>query len=115
MFRDSTIGTQNPKILYFALGSGTSSPSSANTKLDNEVFRKKITAFSTSTAGIAVLNVYLAALDAVGLTINEIGVFGGSATATPNSGVMVGRGLWTPTHNPKINTDSAQLQLTMTF
>src|SRR5258708_106241 len=87
LLRDSLSGVANPKITYFAIGSGTTAPTIADTKLQTETFRKKVTSFTNGgSAGEILINVYVASGDAVNADIEEIGVFGGSsATNTPNS------------------------------
>lgn len=112
--RDALKGTDSCKVLYWAVGSGTSTPTSAQTKLDNETFRKAISSTSNGVAvGEALINAYIAPSDAVGANIQEVGVFGGnSAKSTANSGVMLGRALWA--HNPKTNLESITLQLDIT-
>src|SRR5258707_7039549 len=111
LMRDGLSGAANPKITYFAIGSGTTAATTSDTKLQIETFRKKVTSFTNGgSAGEILINVYVASGDAVNADIEEIGVFGGSsATNTPNSGVMLGRALWT--HSPKLATESVQLSL----
>lgn len=114
LFRDSVRGIIQPTITYFALGTGTTMPTTSDTKLVNEVFRKTVTSYTSGADGVMYVNVYISPLDAVGLTIGEIGVYGSkSASSQRNSGVLIGRGLWTLTN--KSNLQSFQLQLMMTF
>src|SRR2546430_12335794 len=114
LLRDALKGTDSAKVLYFALGSGTSTPTSAQTKLDAESFRKAISSTSNGAGtGEALINAYVAPNDAVGANIQEVGVFAGnSANSKANTGVMMGRALWA--HNPKTNLESITLQLDMT-
>ena len=114
LLRDALKGSDSAKVLYFALGSGNSSPTSAQTKLDNEVFRKAITSYSNGASlGEALISAYVAPADAVGANIQEVAAFGGnSAKSTANSGIMLGRALWS--HNPKTNLESITLTLDMT-
>jgi hypothetical protein len=114
LFRDAAKGAATPTIKYFALGTGNSAPSSAQTKLDAESFRKTVTSFANGATGELLINVYVAPTDAVGLNIAEVAVFGGtSATIAANSGVMLGRGLYS--HPGKLNTESIVLQLSLQF
>jgi hypothetical protein len=114
LFRDSVSGSSDPTITYFALGSNSTSPTVSDHALGNETFRKSITGWSATTDGVILINVYVGPNDAVGLDIEEVGVFGGdSASSDANTGVMIGRGLWS--HSNKLNTESFQLQLTLTF
>lgn len=114
LLRDGLTGADNPRITYFAIGSGTSTPTSAQTKLDNETFRKAVTSFTNGgSTGQALINCFLSDSDAVGLDVEEIAVFGGtSATTTANTGKMLGRAKWA--HNPKTAIESIQLQLDIT-
>src|SRR6266699_4277119 len=114
LLRDGLGGANNPKITYFALGTNNTAVVSTQTRLLNEVFRKKVTSVTNgASVGEVLINVYVAPGDTVGVDIEEIAVFGGnSATGTANSGVMFGRALWS--HNPKTNLESVQLQLDAT-
>lgn len=114
LLRDALKGVDNAKILYFALGSGTSTPTASQTKLDTETFRKAISSYASgASTGEALINAYIAPTDAVGANIQEVAVFAGnSAKSTANSGIMVGRALWS--HNPKLGTESITLQLDIT-
>lgn len=111
-----TSAVQNTNTLYIkyiGIGTGNSTPSSGQTKLDNEVFRKAVTSYTIGSAGQIYINVYIAAGEAVGVAIAEIGIFGGSsAKSNLNSGIMLGRGLYTHT---KTNLESIQLQLVLQF
>jgi hypothetical protein len=114
LYRDSSKGSSVPKITYVALGTSTTSPTAADTKLGNEVYRKAVTSFTNGSAGEIFINMYLGPLDAVGDDIEEVGFFGGSsATSSANTGVLLARGLWH--HNPKTNLESIQFQLDFTF
>lgn len=114
LLRDALKGADSAKVLYFALGSGTSTPTATQTKLDTETFRKAISSYSSgASVGEALISAYVAPSDAVGANIQEVGVFAGnSAKSTVNSGVMMGRALWA--HNPKTNLESITLQLDIT-
>lgn len=114
LFRNGATGADNPKIKYFAMGTGTNAPTVNDHTLQAEVFRKAVTSFTNgSNVGEALINVYVAPGDAVGVNIQEVAVFGGNtATSAANSGVMLGRALWS--HNPKTNMESLQLQLDIT-
>src|SRR5260221_14113362 len=97
--RDGKSGANNPKVLYIALGTGNSTPSVANTALDNEVFRKAISTFANGSTGDITAQIYIEPTEAVGYTIAEVGIFGGgAATNVANSGVLLARGLYSPTH-----------------
>lgn len=116
LLRDGNSGANNPLVRYFAVGSGTSTPTTSQTALDDEQFRKAVTSYTNGGAGELVIDVYLSPSDAVGVDIQEVAVFGGSsASPTPNSGVMLGRALYTPSTNPKTNTVSIQLSLDMQY
>ena len=113
LFRDGAKGANNPLIKFFAIGTGNSSPTTANTRLDTEVFRKAITTYTNGTTGEVLVDVYVAPTDAVGVVIAEVGIFGGSsASSTANSGVLLARGLYSHT---KTNTESILLRLDLSF
>ena len=114
LLADGLTGADNPKATYFALGTGTSTPTSTQTKLDNEIFRKKVSSFSSGVSvGERLINCFISDTDAVGVDIEEVAVFGGnSATSLANSGKMIGRAKWK--HNPKGNLESITLQLDAT-
>lgn len=108
--RDGSAGANNPKITYVALGSGSSTPTPANTQLDNEIFRKAVTSYTNGATGEILISMYLGPTDAVNVDIEEVGFFAGnSATNALNSGVLVARGLWS--HNPKTGVESIVFQL----
>ncbi|MGH2478110.1 MAG: hypothetical protein ACRDHW_00425 [Ktedonobacteraceae bacterium] len=112
--RDIGIGADSANIMYFALGNGTSTPTATQHTLDNEQFRKVITSRSAGVStGEGLINCFVSDSDAVGLDIEEVGVFcGNTATASSNTGKMLGRALWS--HNPKTAVESLQLQLDYT-
>lgn len=109
LLRDALSGAQNPKLLYVAIGSGTSAPATGDTQLGSEFFRKAITSYTPGSTGDILVTLYLSQSDAVGQDIEEVGIFGGS-TATPalNSGVLFARALYS--HPNKTNTESINLQ-----
>lgn len=108
--RDSSAGANNPKITYVAMGTGTSTPTAANTQLDNEVFRKAVTSYTNGATGEILISMYLGPTDAVNVDIEEVGFYAGnSATNALNSGVLVARGLWS--HNNKTGLESIVFQL----
>src|SRR5258708_5915196 len=138
LLRDSNSGAANDTITYVSLGTGTTAPSAGDVKLVAEVFRKKVTSYANGTTGeilvsmylapgdangfdieihayqyftrcTVLVSMYLAPGDANGFDIEEVGFWGGNASSTPNSGVLIGRGLWS--HNPKVSTESIQFQL----
>jgi hypothetical protein len=113
LLRDGESGAQNPKVTYVAIGSGSATPLTTDTTLQNETFRKTITSYTVGTTGDITVNATLGNSDAVGANIQEVGFFGGNATSTRNSGVLVGRGLFA--HNPKLASESIPFSLDITF
>jgi hypothetical protein len=109
--RDALKGTDSCKVLYWAIGSGSTAPTTSDTKLQSETLRKAVSSVSNgASVGECLISAYLSPSDAVGANIQEVGVFAGnSAKSTANSGVMLGRALWA--HNPKTNLESITLQL----
>lgn len=112
--RDALKGTDSAKVLYWAIGSGSTSPTSSDTKLQTETFRKAVSSASNgASVGECLISAYIAPGDAVGANIQEVGVFAGnSAKSTANSGVMLGRALWA--HPSKTNLESITLTLDLT-
>lgn len=111
--RNASQNTNTLYLKYIAIGTGNSTPSSSQTTLDAEVYRKAITSYTVGSTGQIYINVYLAAGEAVGVAIGEVGIFGGtSATSSVNTGVMLGRGLYSHT---KTNLESIQLQVILQF
>jgi hypothetical protein len=115
LWRNASKGTDNPLITYFALGSSSVSPTVNDHTLGAETFRKAVTSYTNgSSHGELLVSVYVAPADAVGLNIQEICIIGGnSATISANTGILIARGLYI--HNPKLNTESLQLQLDLVF
>lgn len=114
LLRDGLSGANNPKLLYIAVGSGTNTPSVGDTALGNELFRKTITAFTNGTNGEVIATLYLAQNDAVGMDIEEVGIFGGgSASTTLGSGVLFARAIYS--HGTKANTESINLPCDITL
>lgn len=109
LLRDSLRGASTPLISYVALGTDNTAPSSANTMLGAEVFRKSVTSYTLGATGEVLINMYLAPTDSVGTGIQEVGFFGGgTATSAANSGVLLARGLYS---HPHVSTESIIFQL----
>lgn len=107
---DGQAGFDNPKITYVAIGSGTNTPSTSDTQLQSETFRKAVTTYTRGGTGELLVSLFLGPSDAIGYDIEEIGAFAGSATTgTPNSGRLVARGLWS--HPSKSGSESITLAL----
>lgn len=114
LLRDAVNGVNPAAITYVAIGTSNTAPAVTDTKLGAEVFRKKVSSVTNGAAvGEALVNLYLSPSDAVGVVIAEVGFIGGStASLTPNSGVLLARGLYSHT---KTNSESLQLQLDLTI
>lgn len=113
LFRDGENGAQNPKVTYMAIGSGSATPLATDTQLQNETFRKAVTSYTVGSTGDITVNATLGTSDAVGANIQEVGFFGGNATSTRNSGVMIARGLYA--HNPKLASEQIPFSVDITF
>lgn len=114
LLRDALNGVAGatPKVLYVAIGTGSTAPAVTDTQLVAEVFRKAVTSVSTGAGvGEGLVNMYLAPGDAVGVVIGEVGWFAGSATSAANSGVLIARALYSHT---KLVTESVQFTLDIT-
>ncbi len=90
------------EIKYFAFGTGTAAPSSSDTQLANEIYRKQVTQISYPQADTVSSAVSLGTSE-VTTTITEIGIFCGSAaTSEANSGTLLSRVLVNIPHNSNI-------------
>lgn len=102
------------RVYYMAIGTGSTAPAVTDTQLAAEVFRKPITSYTnTGVAGETIITCYLSPSDAVGVVIGEVGFFAGaSATTSANSGILVGRALYSHTHT---NLEAIQFSLDLTI
>ena len=110
-YLDGNNTASNGKYMYMAWGTDSTPNPAPNTltQLNAEVGRKAITSFSPGAAGILDTILYMAALDAAGVNIGEVGFFvGPTATSSPNTGVMVSRILYS---HSKTNIESIQFDL----
>lgn len=110
LFRDSVSGANKSLISYVALGTSSTPPTVGDHTLGTEVFRKAISSYSNGVnPGEILITLYLGPADAAGVSIQEIGFFGGAtASSAPNTGVLVAHGLYSHT---KGSTESIQIQL----
>jgi len=101
------------EIKFISIGSDNTAPSSGDTTLGNETFRKAVTSQTAGgSVGVTITNLYVAPEEAVG-TIEEIGFFSGSsATATTDSGTLFARVLYSRT---KTAVESIQIERTDTI
>lgn len=84
----------NGKIQYIAVGTSNTAVANGQTALGGEIYRKPVVTTPT-TVGQVSTSVVFEPEDVVG-AIREIGWFAGpTATATPGSGVMIARVLYT--------------------
>jgi hypothetical protein len=101
-FRDNLNGVQLValKATYFAIGTGTFSGTPLlSTTLTTEAFRKAVTQYTNGgNPGEGIINCYLGPSDSVGTVITEIGLFGGAATLTANSGTLIFYAAYSHTH-----------------
>lgn len=100
------------EIKYIAIGSSNTAPSTSDSQLGTETFRKAVTSQVAGGSGVTITNLYVAPEEAVG-TIEEIGFFSGStASATTNSGTLYARVLYSRT---KTAVESIQIERTDTI
>jgi hypothetical protein len=100
------------EIKYIAIGSSNTAPSTSDSQLGSETFRKAVTSQVAGSSGVTITNLYVAPEEAVG-TIEEIGFFSGStASATTNSGTLYARVLYSRT---KTAVESIQIERTDTI
>ena len=87
-------------------------PAATDTALQNEIFRKAISAGITgAAAGEVLITLYVAPTDSPGFTFLEVGWYGGNADSGTNDGVLMARALYWYVHTA---TDSANVQLDTT-
>ncbi len=109
--RDLLDGVVNPptEIGYIALGSSSTAPANGDIKLGAEFFRKAVTKQEIPATGQVQTTCYVAPYEA-NQQIQEIGVFAGpAASATPDSGVLIARVLWS-----HLKTELESLQIVRT-
>jgi hypothetical protein len=96
LIRDVLKGTAPfASINFVALGNGTNAPAISNTLLQNELFRKQVSAKVSGTVGELITELYIADDEANSFSCKEIGWFGGiEAAADANTGIMIARVLF---------------------
>jgi hypothetical protein len=90
LIRDRLAGATSNYVTHFAVGTGTTAVTGAQTALATEVFRDGVTTAITSTSKAVRFEYYLPASYANGNTLTEIGLF-----TAPSGGTMVARALLT--------------------
>jgi len=97
-------------VTYLALGSSTTAPNVADTKLGTEVYRKLI-AFRSRSGQIITLASYLTTEEGNG-THKELGHFGNAATITADSGDLFNH---TAIDETKTDDETWTIEQTFTF
>ncbi len=97
-------------ITYMAIGSGTTAVAVTDTILVTETMRKVLTSRIKS-GQTSVFSMYLSTTEGNG-SIREIGLFGGLASSTPNSGTLFDRLL---INEAKVNTETWTIEITISF
>jgi len=111
--RDLLKGTvQSLQILYMAWGSSATANTKSQTQLVAEFGRKAITAQADGATGVETTTTYISPYEGNTATIEELGWFAGTATSTPNSGLMLARVLY---HRAKTNLESIVVTRTDTI
>jgi len=77
------------EITFGSVGTGTTAPSAADTKLETEFFRK-VLAVRKVTVNVAILRLFLSTSEG-NTTLKEFALFGEDASVTPDSGTMFNR------------------------
>lgn len=89
------------EIKYVALGAGDTPPSSSDTKLEDERFRKPVSRQMATGTGATQTIAYIAPHECNDFAIEEIGIFGGpDATDEPDSGTLIARALYSRQKSP---------------
>lgn len=84
------------EIKYFAIGTGTTAVTNADTQLDNEHSRYPVVSGPTLTTTGEITTEFTIRETEGQIVIQEIGIFCGStATASLNTGTLLARALWT--------------------
>lgn len=78
-------------LTYFAIGTSDTAPNAADTTLTTEVGRMAISSRSRSGA-VVTLSTFMVAINCM-YAIEEVGIFGDAASATPDSGTMFSHAL----------------------
>ena len=114
MFRDALKGViTDAEIKYLAWGSDNTAVSGDHTTLVAEFDRKQVTLQESGATGIIVTTTYIAPYEGNESTIEELGWFAGAdASATPDSGIMVARVLYS---RAKTELESLQVERTDTL
>jgi len=100
-------------ISYVAIGTGTTSPSKSDTQLENETFRKAILSYEKNPSQDCITFIaYITSSDYTG-DISELGLFGGDATETANTGTLFSRVVITPV--TKTNDEGFVVEWKLTF
>lgn len=107
--RNSTLDIE---LKYVALGNDSTTPTTSDTTLGNEIFRKIVTSQVGAGTGVTKTTCYVAPDEAVA-QIEEIGFFAGSsASATTDSGVLYARILFS---RNKTSLEALQIERTDTI
>ncbi len=114
MLRDALRGSVTDcKIKYLAWGSDNTAPADSDVALGAEFGRKQITSYDYDDYGIEITTTYMAPYEGVEAAIEELGwLAGANATATPGSGILVARVLYS---RAKTNLESLQIERTDTL
>lgn len=115
--RDSLSGQNNAngRITWFAVGTGTTTPSSSDTKLANEVYRAVLQSAGAGSTGEEHLFAFVDLAFGNGYTLSEAAIWGGSTiTSAANTGIMIARALLSPTIT-KNNGTSVTLDFDILF
>lgn len=83
------IDNGNTGLSWFAIGTGTNPPTVADVQLQAETFRQPFSSRSVAGA-VASFTTFILAADC-SIIIEEIGIFGDTASITPNSGALFSR------------------------
>jgi hypothetical protein len=113
LMRDTLAGlVADAEVKYVAVGTGNTAPAATDTALAAEVFRKAVTKQELPGTGQVQTTCYIAPYEG-NYAIQEIGWFAGpDAGATPGSGILVARVLYSRT---KTELESWQIVRTDTF
>lgn len=114
MMRDALRGTVTDlKLKYVGWGNDSTPPAAGDTKLLDEFGRKQVTFQKDGATGVLVTTTHVAPYEGNDKKIEELAWFAGvDATATKDSGILVGRVLYS---RQKTELESLQIERTDTI
>ncbi len=108
---DLLIDTGAVGLTYFAIGTSDTAPNAADTTLTTEVKRMAISSRSRA-AAVVTLSTFMVAANCT-YAIEEVGIFGDAASATPDSGTLFSHALLEEDNSAGANDLTFDYELTV--